>query len=328
MDMIPPVPARRYAASLLLLLVCVSPVSGQEDSPDPRWNLSPEKAARLAHSVRPGRDLTPDSWPEGKKVAVALTFDLDAELVWMDDPDNTSPSDLSRGHYGPEAGLQRILNLLRSRRIPATFFMAAMILKLHPESIELIRKETQHEIGFHGYAHESVGTLTEEQEREAMQKGLEMFRSIGLRPKIYRSPSWDFSPNTLKLIKEFGFQVDSSLMGSDRPYEIYASDQPTGIVELPVDWAMDDWPYFQFEWDASGTGLRSPDDVLKIWIEEFEGARSEGGVFMLTMHPQVIGRWSRIRMLGKLIDHINISGDAWYATVSQITTAIKATPSK
>lgn len=286
--------------------------------PDPRATLSSQKAQTIIRKVQTGKSLLPASWPNGKRVAVALTFDLDAELVWMRNPERATPATLSRGSYGPRIGLTRILNLLDRRQLPATFFFPALILQLHPDAITSLRRSERHAIGFHGYGHEDITTLSEEEERQAMSRGIQLFKDAGIAPRVYRSPAWNFSPSTLKLLQEFGFRYDSSLMGDDRPYEILAEGVSTGIIELPVDWSLDDWPYFQLEWSVPALALRNPDDVLQIWKEEFEGIRSEGSVFILTMHPQVIGRWSRMRMLERLLDHIDSHGDAWYATLEQV----------
>jgi peptidoglycan-N-acetylglucosamine deacetylase len=308
------------SSSLVLgtLLIFAAGVCGsQEISPDPRARLVPEEARKLISQVRPGKKLLPTVWPGGKKVAVALTFDLDAELIWMEYPDQTSPSSLSRGRYGPRTGLGRILELLERRNIAATFFLPALIFELYPEAVAAIRASGRHEIGYHGYAHEDIRTLTEEEERDAMRRGLALFQKAGLRPSIFRSASWNFSPSTLRLLRELGFRFDSSLMADDAPYELLADTIPTGIIELPVDWSLDDWPYFQLEWGLPLPGLRNPDEVFEIWKEEFDGIRSEGGVLTLTMHPQVIGRWSRLRMMERFIDYTE-SNDAWFTTLGEI----------
>jgi peptidoglycan/xylan/chitin deacetylase (PgdA/CDA1 family) len=291
------------------------------EGPDPRAFLEIDRARRIITRVEPGRDLTPPSWPTDRQVAVGLTFDLDAELVWMADPERASPDDLSRGRYGPRAGLPRILDLLERHAIPATFFLPAIQLELHPEAIASIRKHPRHEIGFHGYAHEGVTTLSEHEERRAMAKGIDLFRKAGIEPGVYRSPSWEFSPATLGLLQEFGFNVDSSLMGDDRPYEILSHGKPTGIVELPIDWSLDDWVHFQIDWDDPLQATRDPAQVLAVWRGEFDAIREEGGMFVLTMHPQVIGRPGRIAMLEQLIEHIKSGGDAWFASLGDIAAA-------
>jgi peptidoglycan/xylan/chitin deacetylase (PgdA/CDA1 family) len=72
---------------------------------------------------------------------------------------------------------------------------------------------------------------------------------------------------------------------------------------MPVDWTLDDFPYFSLDWAQRHAGLRVPDEVFRIWLAEFDYAASlSDGVFILTMHPQVIGRGSRLRMLERLIE--------------------------
>ncbi len=292
--------------------------TGYRTPGDPRATLDAGEARAVIGPARAGADVTPASWPGDRRVAVALTFDLDAELVWIGDPDRVSPSELSRGQYGPRVGLERILLLLERRQVPATFFLPALMLELYPDAVAAIRASGRHEIGYHGYAHESVAALSPEEERDAMMRGLALFRKAGIEPVVYRSPSWDFSRATLSILEDFGFRFDSSLMADDRPYELLADGRATGVIELPVDWSLDDWPYFQTDWQLPLAGLRSTSEVLEIWKAEFDVARREGGLFILTMHPQVIGRRSRVAMLEDLIEHIDRSGDAWYATLGEI----------
>ena len=126
----------------------------------------------------------------------------------------------------------------------------------------------------------------------------------------YRAPSWNFSPNTLDIVRDMGFLYESSLMADDRPYEILAHGEPTGMVELPVDWILDDAPLF----NPLGDRYANPRDVMQVWIDEFDVAREEGTMFLLTMHPHYIGHRSRIVALQGLIDHIQAAGGAWFGT--------------
>jgi len=59
-----------------------------------------------------------------------------------------------------------------------------------------------------------------------------------------RTPSWDFSPNTLALTKELGLIYDSSLMADVDCYELTLNGENTGVIELPVEWIRDDAVYF------------------------------------------------------------------------------------
>jgi peptidoglycan/xylan/chitin deacetylase (PgdA/CDA1 family) len=297
----------------------------QEEKP---WQWSLEKIKSLVTKVRAGKNLTPDSWPEGAKVAVALSFDFDAETNFLRD-NQLSPGVLSQGDYAARVAIPRILALLDKYRIPASFFVPAVTALLHPEEIKSIIAKGRHEIGIHGWIHERNSLLSEEEERELMKKSYEVLKeAVGKAPSGIRTPSWDFSPSTLKIIRELGLVYDSSLMADDRPYEILEEGKPTGVVELPVEWLLDDYPYFGFDRYTSVRPQIAPMDVFSIWAAEFDKAYEEGTLFILTMHPKYIGHRSRIVMLEKLIEHMLSRKNVWFATHEEIARYLKKSVQK
>lgn len=237
-----------------------------------------------------------DSLP---RCTVLLTFDFDAESA-KEARGLLSPTPISQGQYGAQVGVPRILKLLARYDIPATFFVPGVTAERYPDLVRQIR-DGGHEIGHHGYTHVSPVKLTYEQEREQLEKGLAVLqRVVGKRPFGYRSPAWDLSQHSIELFKEFGFVYESSLMGDDfRLYRVGTEDGGPGIVEIPISWLLDDFVHFAVV--DNGFGFSPPSSVYEIWATEFEGAYEEQGVFCLTMHPQVIGRYHRVRMLEKLI---------------------------
>ena len=296
-----------------------------EAEPVPRWQQSPEELKAAITRVRAGTDLTPASWPEGARVAVSLSFDVDTELVWLENQDIQSPSTMSRGEYGARAGLPRVLALLKKHDIPATFFIPAMSMELHPEVVPMIQQDPRHEFGFHSYAHENPLKLNAADERAAYEKGLKIFVAhVGTRPKGFRSAAWDLTPATIDIVKSLGFVYDSSMMADDRPYQLISEGQDAGLIELPVEWILDDWPYFQLDWGAGQVSMRNADDVYSIWRDEFDVALEEGTMFILTMHPQVIGHRYRMRMLDRLIEHMKSKPGVWFATHVQIANYVAA----
>jgi peptidoglycan/xylan/chitin deacetylase (PgdA/CDA1 family) len=306
-------------AILWLLFVC-GEGSNQEEKP---WEWPLEKVISLVDEVRAGQDLTPEGWPDGAKVAVALSFDFDAETNALRDM-NISPGLFSQGEYSARVAIPRILALLDKHKIPASFFIPAVSALLHPDEIRAIIQKKGHEIGMHGWIHERNSLLEEEEERRLMRMAYDALKKItGKAPTGIRTPSWDFSRSTIKLIKELGLLYDSSLMADDRPYEILHNGEATGIVELPVEWLLDDYPYFGFSRYASIRPHIKPMDVFSIWAAEFDKAHKEGTLFVLTMHPKYIGHRSRIVMLEKLIQHIKARGDVWFATHEAIAKYVK-----
>jgi peptidoglycan/xylan/chitin deacetylase (PgdA/CDA1 family) len=287
----------------------------QEEKP---WDWDLKKVRALVGQVRAGRDLTPQSWPGGAKVAVALSFDFDSETNALRDI-NISPGIFSQGEYAARASMPRILSLLNKYHIPASFFVPAVTAILHPDEVKAIGEKGSHEVGMHGWIHERNSLLSEEEERRLMVQSYETLKAAtGKAPTGIRTPSWDFSRSTLKLIRELGLVYDSSLMADDRPYELVEDGKPTGIVELPVEWLLDDYPYFGFSRYSSVRPHIKPMDVFEIWASEFEKAYEEGTLFVLTMHPKYIGHRSRIAMLEELIKHMLNREGVWFATHEDI----------
>jgi len=282
----------------------------EEGEPVPAWEWSWEEIRDTVRQVRAGRDLTPPEWPGGARVAVLLSFDVDNETISLRFGEPTIGG-LSQGQYGARVGLRRVVDLMDRHEIPASFFIPAVSLRLNPEQADVIAASGRHEFGIHGWVHEMNSDLDAETERALVERALREVEEItGYRPVGYRAPSWNFSPHTLEIIWDLGFLYDSSLMADDRPYEIEAEGEPTGMVELPVDWILDDAPLF----NPLGDRYASPREVLQVWIDEFDVAYEEGTLFVLTMHPHVIGHRSRIVVLEELIDYIRGHDDVWFAT--------------
>ncbi|MGH6881739.1 MAG: polysaccharide deacetylase family protein, partial [Hypericibacter sp.] len=248
-------------------------------------------------------------------IGCALTFDFDAMSVWVGSYKARNPSMVSRGEFCAVA-IPRILDLLAKYKIPGTFCVPGHTALAYPDLIKRIHAEG-HEIAHHGWVHENPADFDEAGERRNMELGLEALqKAAGVRPKGYRSPSWDFSANTIKILLDYGFSYDSSLMGGDFiPYYARMGDKyddktpyvfgvNVDLVELPITWLLDDFPHFEFV-DKDTYGLSAASKVEEIWKDEFDYARlhAPGGLFNLTMHPQVIGRGYRMMMLERLINH-------------------------
>ena len=283
--------------------------------PEPwRWPESEWRAQ--VDRVRAGRSLRAP-WPGGARAAVALSFDSDHETLSLRNAE-TSPGELSRGEYGTRVAAPRILNLLSRFDIRASFFIPAVSALLHPAEVKSY-VDAGHELALHGWIHERNTELPAGVERDLTFRAADTLeRLTGTRPVGIRTPSWDFSADTLGIIRELGLAYDSSLMADDEPYEILADGEPTGIVEIPVEWIRDDAPYFTTYPKRALFPQTAPRDVLPIWRDEFDQAYTEGGLFQLTMHPHIIGHRSRITILEELIDHIASHPDIWFATHADI----------
>ena len=309
------------AICVAFLLAAMSSVlqAQQQKRPQPGTKLTDEEIKEWVAPMRSGRKLTPKSWPNGAKVAVCLSWDMDNETFEIA-AGQSAPVVLSQGEYGFTEGMPRILALYDKYKIPASFYIPAVSGLLYPEMIQEFKKRPQHEIGIHGWIHERLPDIDDQAEEERlMNKSIDFWtKAMGKKPVGYRAPSWAFSKYSLDLIRKAGFAYDSSAMGMDEPYELLSNGQPTGMVELPVDWILDDYPYF-----VSNGALPSPELIFKVFQDEFDGAYKEGTMFMLTMHPMVSGHRSRIMYLEKLIAYMKSKPGVWFATGQQIAEYVK-----
>jgi peptidoglycan/xylan/chitin deacetylase (PgdA/CDA1 family) len=248
-------------------------------------------------------------WPEGYRCCVNISFDYDSNSALM----RRAPLDVvaqSRGRFAPNVAIPRILDMLDRLGIKATFFIPGWTIDAFTESVEEVVSRG-HEIGAHGYLHEKLAEISHEAEEDVFQRSLAAMDRIGVKPEGFRAPYWLLSDRTIRLVMRLGFKYDSNFMDSDMPYMLNWRGEETGLVELPVEWLLDDWAQFE-------TYRRPPEQVYSLWKPEFEGVYELGRYFGLTCHPQAIGRISRLKMLEKLLTEMQEKGDVWLATCKEV----------
>jgi peptidoglycan-N-acetylglucosamine deacetylase len=268
--------------------------------------------------------------PDGYKLAVSLGPDFDAHSVWMGTFRSTSQTNLSRGEFGAEVGVPRLLELFDRYGITTTWCVPTHTMQTFRARVDEI-VEHGHEIGAHGVYHEYVPKLDPVEERRLIELQLAVHdKLLGRRPRGYRSPALDITDHTLALLVEYGFDWDSSLMGRDfTPYHPRLVETidlengntfgpPTAVLEIPVSWYLDDFP--ELESFKGNALMQSQEVVLARWKDSFDYAyRScQGGVITFTLHPQTIGRAHHMLMLERFLEHVTAHDGVWFPTLSQV----------
>jgi peptidoglycan/xylan/chitin deacetylase (PgdA/CDA1 family) len=253
-----------------------------------------------------------------------LCFDVDGETTALsEDPDLASRlTTMSQCEYGPKVGVPRLLGLLDHLGIPATFFIPSYIASHHPGMTRTVAA-SGHEIGAHGHLHEKLAHLSPGEEEAILQKSLRILEEItGVRPVGHRAPWFEINPGTPDLLKSNGLLYSASMMGDDVPY-LHAN----GLVEIPGQWMLEDWEQFAFNAEpAWGFVPENCEKVYDLWIREYEAMRDFGCCFVLTLHPWLSGRPSRVRLLERIVRDIQADGSAWFATGTEIAQYLLAHP--
>lgn len=261
-------------------------------------------------------------WPEGKRSAVALAFDLDGPTgdamlkgtIW------DRPEYFSQGAYGPWRAVDRILGLLKTHEIAATFFIPAWVVETWPEQCRRI-VEQGHEVAHHGYKHEKYWDLSLAEQRHVIETSQRIFQDVlGTTAVGFRTPSGDWRPETPALLEDMGFRYSSSMRGDDRPY-FHAGGK---LVEIPARSDLDDYASLAYttnpDWPSGGDRIASYDLTLDNWTREFDGYHAEGLCLSTIFHPKVVGKPGRAVLLDRWIQHAKDADDVWFSTCADIAT--------
>ena len=274
-----------------------------------------------------------------KKMPILLTFDMDGETLWRcRDPENANrPVTLAQGRYGPETGLPRILKILDKYDIHATFFIPGFTANQYPDKVKEIF-DKGHEIGNHGWSHTYPDNLPSyEAEWKEDEDCGNLVKSItGVKPAGYRSPAWEFGKNTIDIMKKMGFKYSSNMMDTEEIRYLDTGVEKTNIVELPIHWTLDDAAFWLYALLTPGKCMQPHTAVEEYWKEEFDVILEEfreemvekgdsDKCFVLTCHPQIIGRPGKTRVLDRVIQHILENDDVECMTCGQAADMFLAT---
>lgn len=272
------------------------------------------------------RPAEPVEWPATYSACASFTFDVDAESAALSGSWEMSSrmSVMSHQAYGPLVGVPRILDILDRHGVRSTFFVPGWTAERHPGTVRDI-SAAGHEIAHHGYLHESPLGRSVAEQAEFIDRGIDALDAIaGVRPVGYRAPLWELTYDAPALLADRGFLYESSLMDADWPYEL-AVDASRSLVEIPIQWALDDWEQYAFVPGVHEAGIiESPRKVEELWRAEYDGTVAAGGSFVLTNHPFLSGRPGRAAVLDGLVADAVADSRVWVASMREIAEHVRS----
>jgi peptidoglycan/xylan/chitin deacetylase (PgdA/CDA1 family) len=120
-----------------------------------------------------------------------------------------------------------LLDELDRRSLTATFFVEAINCELYPDAVREIARRG-HEVGHHGFSHETWRELSPEDERETLARGLEAFAELNLHPRGFRPPGGELTAASPALLREHGFDWCSPVGET--------AEVRDGLAYVPFDW--------------------------------------------------------------------------------------------
>ncbi|HUZ00783.1 MAG TPA: polysaccharide deacetylase family protein [Thermomicrobiaceae bacterium] len=259
------------------------------------------------------------TWPNGARCAVMLTFDNFGESFDLLRYGHAGGANAD-GVYAPRRGVERVLDLLDRHSVPATFFVEGWNARRYAALAKEII-DRGHEVGVHGWMHEQWSQLSHEREAELVARATDaVAEATGRRPLGWRAPAGLTTTRTLQTLHEAGYGYDSSFGDDDLPYLMrIGADRTEELTELPWSWPLDDAVFY-----AHPGTIRRPEEVIDLWIDEFDAAWEMTGYFMLICHPRYSGRPARVRALERLIEHIEAHEGVWFARCADVAEAARA----
>lgn len=262
--------------------------------PDPRWPGGARVAVQFVINYEEGAENSVLNGDAGSEAFLS-------EMVGaVGHPDRAMAME-SLYEYGARAGFWRLHRLFTNRALPVTVFGVAKALEMNPAAVEAMLA-ADWEIASHGLRWIDYQTVPEHIERAHIAEAIALHtRLTGTRPLGWYQGRT--SPNTARLIaEEGGFAYDADSYADDLPYWQHR--------QLIVPYTLDanDMKF------VAQNGFTEGDQFFRYLRDTFEQLRSEGGRMMsVGLHARIAGRPARALALGKFIDHVIASGDAWVA---------------
>ncbi|MED5544564.1 allantoinase PuuE [Novosphingobium decolorationis] len=262
-------------------------------------------------------------WPGGKRVALQFVINYEegaennvlngdkgseaflSEMVGAASHPDRAMAMESLYEYGSRAGFWRLHRLFASRGLPVTVFGVAKALEANPEAVAAMRA-ADWEIASHGLRWIDYQNVPEEVERAHIAEAIALHETVtGTRPLGWYQGRT--SPNTARLVaEEGGFVYDADSYADDVPYW----DDKHGRAQLVVPYTLDvnDMKIVAYN------GFTEGEQFFRHMRDTYDQLVEEGGRMMsVGLHARIAGKPGRARWVGRFLDHVAQSGEAWIA---------------
>jgi peptidoglycan/xylan/chitin deacetylase (PgdA/CDA1 family) len=175
-------------------------------------------------------------------------------------------------------GYPALFALLERTGVRATFFVEGWNGLHHPTRVrEIVARG--HELGMHGWLHESWSELAEGRARELAARATEALeQAAGVRPRGFRAPGGGRGEHSEAILRQLGYAYDASLGDGMRPALL-----PSGLAQIPFVWpGVDGFHYL-------AQPAAEPAAVRDAWLGALGRTVERGGLFVTICHAFLTG---------------------------------------
>jgi peptidoglycan/xylan/chitin deacetylase (PgdA/CDA1 family) len=212
---------------------------------------------------------------------VSITFDNLGEAAQLEL--GMWPAEVPEGeHFTVVEVLPRLLDLLATRGVEATFFVEGLNAEMYPEALLTI-VAAGHEVAVHAWRHEEWAALGGEREVALLRRATDAMRAIGIEPRGFRPPGGGLTARTLELLAEHGYSYVSPAGEREGLLD--------GLAVLPFRWPLVDaysyLPQFATLREGYGAGPDpvTPEEMRAEMIAALRGHSQQEGHLTLLFHP-------------------------------------------
>lgn len=260
-------------------------------------------------------------WPDGKSVAVVIIVPIEFFMLNPSGKPFKHPGAMvtpfpdlrhyTTRDYGNRVGIYRLLKVLKSAGLKATFPINGALVERKRSLIDMILADG-HEIAAHGWDTDSLhwGGIEPGVEEGYIEQTRAAFAKIGLEPKSWMSPARSQSQATPDLIKAAGFDICLDWESDSVPWTMRTEHGPLTCV--PISNELDDRKLLidqrQSESDWRNQILAARDLIAE------EAPIYGGQVLSFTLTPYISGLPFRMWAVRETLNALGQDPRVWSAT--------------
>jgi len=281
----------------------------------------------------PMPDRRPLKWPNGKRLALMITLNLE---YWELTQDRDGPyfpggpsinerllparvpdfNNHSWREYGHRVGIWRLYETFDAAGVPASCAVNGILCERHPQIVTAAARR-----GWEMIAHNFIQTDVlidyredRAREREVIARTLDLIETAtGRRPKGWLSSSLRCTVNTSDILKELGLTYHCDYMNDEQPYLIHTEHGP--LVSIPYTQEVNDISMFLRRNFTAATALETMKDEFD---ELYRASAQSGRIMSIGLHPHIIGRAYRVKALREFLAYAKGFDGVWWATREEI----------